>query len=126
MGHRSNGLPILYLVPDSIVEDNRLRRMQHHSLTPYTDAEGIRLLKEQWEYADNNGVYLAALDECYTTALLNGGPQRYLRDNMFLRSKSRDPHVVACDRLDGAFVAEYKQTHRNENFLRRIASLSTR
>ena len=27
MGHRSNGLPILYLVPDSIVEDNRLRRM---------------------------------------------------------------------------------------------------
>ena len=76
MGHRSNGLPILYLVPDSIVEDNRLRRMQHHSLTPYSDAEGIRLLKEQWKFVDNNGVYLAALDECYTTALLNGGPQR--------------------------------------------------
>ena len=71
MGHRSNGLPTLYLVPDSIVEDNRLRRMQHHSLTPYTDAEGNRLLKEQWQYADSNGVYLAALDECYTTDVAN-------------------------------------------------------
>ena len=126
MGHRSNGLPILHLAPDSIVEDNRLRRMRHHSLTPCTDAEGIRLLKEQWQYADNNGVYLATLDECHTTALLNGGPQRYLRDNMFLRSKSRDRHVSACDRLDDAFVAEYKQTHRNKNFLGRIASLNTR
>ena len=54
--------------------------MQHHSLTLYTDAEGIHLLKEQWQYADNNGVYLAALDECYTTALLNGGPQRYFKE----------------------------------------------
>ena len=112
MGHRSNGLPILYLVP------NRLRRMQHRSLTPYTDAEGIRLLKEQWQYADNNSVYLAALDECYTTALLNGGPQRYLRDNMFLRSTSRGHN--------DAFVAEYKQTHRNNNFLIRMATLNTR
>ena len=45
---------------------------------------------------------------------------------MFLRSKSTDPHVVACDRREDAFVAEYKQTHRNNKFLRRMAALNTR
>jgi hypothetical protein len=45
---------------------------------------------------------------------------------MFLRSKSSDPHVVACDRREDAFVAEYKQTHRNSKFLRHMAALDTR
>ena len=76
MGHRKNGLPVVFLVPDCIVEEHRLRRLQHHTLTTYSDAEGIRLLKEQWELAGSSSVYLTALDECYTAALLNGGPQR--------------------------------------------------
>jgi hypothetical protein len=78
-------------------------------MTPYTDAEGIRLYKEQWQYVDNNGVYLAALDKCYTTALLNGGPQRYLRDNMFLRPNSLggDTKEEITNNFD-AFMAEYK------------------
>ena len=112
MGHRTNGLPILYLVPDAIVEDHRLRRLQHHTLTPYSDAEGIRLLKEQWSGIDKSGVYVTALDECYTVALLNGGPQKYLRSNMFLRKNSD-----GCDPDGSAFATEYKQTHRDDQFL---------
>ena len=76
MGHRTNGLPVLFLVPDCIVEDHRLRRLQHHTLTTYSDAEGIRLLKEQWELSGSSSAYVTALDECYTAALLSGGPQR--------------------------------------------------
>ena len=86
MGHRKNGLPVVFLVPDCIVEEHRLRRLQHHTLTTYSDAEGIRLLKEQWESTGSSGAYLTALDDCYTAALLNGGPQRHLKDNM-----PRDP-----------------------------------
>jgi len=78
MGHRNNGLPVVFLVPDCIVEEHRLRRLQHHTLTTYSDAEGIRLLKEQWESTGSSGAYLTALDDCYTAALLNGGPQRHL------------------------------------------------
>ena len=71
MGHLKNGLPVVYLIPDSIVEEHRLRRLQHHALTPYSDAEGIRLLKEQWETSGSSSAYLTALDECFTAALLN-------------------------------------------------------
>lgn len=111
MGRRTNGLPLLFLVPDSIVEDHRLRRLQHHTLTPYSDAEGIRLLKEMWSGIGKSGAYVTALDECYTVALLNGGPQKYLRDNLFLR-KTADGKLFDGD----AFATEYARTHRNNCF----------
>ena len=98
MGHRTNGLPVAFLVPDCIVEEHRLRRLQHHTLTTYSDAEGIRLLKEQWELTGSSSAYLTALDECYTAALLNGGPQRSVcesspSDPLFERRSSGKEHA---------------------------------
>ena len=87
-----NGLPVVYLIPGSIVEEHRLRRLQHHTLTPYSDAEGIRLLKEQWETSGSSSAYLTALDECYTAALLNGGPQKHLPTSQeFHQQDARSP-----------------------------------
>ncbi|MAF40236.1 MAG: hypothetical protein CL859_00015, partial [Cyanobium sp. ARS6] len=68
MGHRTNGLPFLRLVPDQFVVDNNLKRIHHHTLEPYQDSEGLRLLKSQWHVHDPKGVYVTALDQCMTLA----------------------------------------------------------
>ena len=44
--------------------------VHHHNFQPYSDAEGIRLLKENWQLGPTSSFYTDALDECYTLALL--------------------------------------------------------
>jgi hypothetical protein len=61
MGHRSNGLPFLRLVPDQFVIDNNLKRIHHHTLAPYNDSEGLLLLKDRWQIHDPKGVFVTAL-----------------------------------------------------------------
>ena len=68
MGHRTNGLPFLRLVPDQFVVDNNLKRIHHHTLKPYQDSRGLRLLESQWHVHDPKGVYVTALDQCMTLA----------------------------------------------------------
>jgi site-specific DNA-cytosine methylase len=45
--------------------------VHHHNFQPYSDAEGIRLLKENWQLGPSSSFYTDALDECYTLALLS-------------------------------------------------------
>ena len=52
MGHRTNSLPFLRVVADQSVVDNQLKRIHHRTLTPYSDAEGLRLLKQRWHIHD--------------------------------------------------------------------------
>jgi hypothetical protein len=66
MGHRTNGLPFLRIAPDQFVVDNQLKRIHHHTLTPYSAAEGLRLLKQRWHIHDPKGVYLTAFDQYMT------------------------------------------------------------
>ena len=68
MGHRQNGLPFLRLVPDQFVIDNNLKRIHHHTLMPYNEAEGLRLLRDRWHIHDPKGVFVTALDQCMTLA----------------------------------------------------------
>ena len=65
---RTNGLPFLRLVPDQFVIDNNLKRIHHHTLTPYTDAEGLRLLQDRWHVNDPKGIYVTAFNECVNVA----------------------------------------------------------
>ena len=66
MGRRQNGLPFLRLVPDQFVIDNNLKRIHHHTLMPYNEAEGLRLLRDRWHIHDPKGVFVTALDQCMT------------------------------------------------------------
>ena len=68
MGRRQNGLPFLRLVPDQFVIDNNLKRIHHHTLMPYNEAEGLRLLRDRWHIHDPKGVFVTALDQCMTLA----------------------------------------------------------
>lgn len=68
MGHRTNGLPYLRLIPDQFVVDSNPKRIHHHTLKPYQGPEGLRLLKSQWHVHDPKGVYVTALDQCMALA----------------------------------------------------------
>ena len=68
MGRPQNGLPFLRLVPDQFVIDNNLKRIHHHTLMPYNEAEGLRLLRDRLHIHDPKGVFVTALDQCMTLA----------------------------------------------------------
>ena len=60
------------LVPDQFVIDNNLKlilkRIHHHTLMPYNESEGLRLLENFWHIHDPNGVFVTALDQCMALA----------------------------------------------------------
>ena len=101
MGHRPNGLPLLHLVPGQFVIENKLKRIHHHSLKPYSDSEAVRLLKNEWSVHDPKGCYSTALDECYSLALLGPGPERPLSDATL---EVADFTVEPCDITDSRFL----------------------
>ena len=55
------------LFPTSLI-DNNLKRIHHHILMPYNEAEGLRLLGDRWHIHDPKRVFVTALDQYMTLA----------------------------------------------------------
>ena len=99
-----NDLPLLHLVPDCFVIENKLVRLQHHTLKLYSDAEGIKLLKNEWSIHDPKGCYVAALDESRSLALLGSGPEPERSISHANENDSVDYTVEPCDTTDSRFL----------------------
>ena len=67
--HKTNGLPVTGLIPDSAVRSLNLRCISVHTLKPYRDVDALSLLKERWilKDSDNGSLYTEIFEACVSS-----------------------------------------------------------
>ena len=63
--NQANGIPVVALIDDKIVQARKLRMISHVDLTPYTDEKAMKTLSNQWKFHDPTSVYWPVVLECY-------------------------------------------------------------
>ena len=73
--NQANGIPVVALIDDKIVQARKLRMISHVDLTPYTDEKAMKTLSNQWKFHDPTSVYWPVVLECYTLLIIGSIPR---------------------------------------------------
>ena len=73
--NQTNGIPVVALIDDKIVQARKLRMISHDDLAPYTDEKAMKTLSNQWKFHDPTSVYWPVVLECYTLLIIGSIPR---------------------------------------------------
>ena len=73
--NQTNGIPVIAVIDDKIVQARKLRMMSHDDLKPYTDDKMMKTLSNEWKFHDPTSVYWPVVLECYTMMIIGSIPR---------------------------------------------------
>ena len=73
--NQANGIPVVALISDEIVQARKLRMISHVDLAPYTDEKAMQTLSSQWSFHDPTSVYWPFVLECYNLLIIGRIPR---------------------------------------------------
>ena len=73
--NQANGIPVVALIADEIVQARKLRMISHVDLAPYTDEKAMQTLSNQWSFHDPTSVYWPFVLECYNLLIIGRIPR---------------------------------------------------
>ena len=73
--NQTNGIPVISVIDDKIVQARKLRMMSHDDLKPYTDDKMMKTLSNEWKFHDPTSVHWPFVLQCYTTMIIGNVPR---------------------------------------------------
>ena len=73
--NQANGIPVISVIDDKVVQARKLRMVSHVDFKPYTDDEMMKTLSNEWEFHDPTSVHWPFVLQCYTAMVIGNVPR---------------------------------------------------
>ena len=73
--NQANGIPVLSVIDDNVVQARKLRMVSHVDFKPYTDDAMMKTLSNEWEFHDPTSVHWPYVLQCYTAMVIGNVPR---------------------------------------------------